>query len=44
MFHFEKYSNMNLLDLTVRDTKMGMLSRWKKVSPLDFQQYNHFKY
>ena len=21
-----------------------MLSRWKKVSPLDFQQYNHFKY
>ena len=20
-----------------------MLSRWKKVSPLDFQQYNHFK-
>ena len=21
-----------------------MLSRWKKVSPLDFKQYNHFKY
>ena len=27
----------------MRDTKIGMLSRWKKFS-LDFQQYNHFKY
>ena len=24
--------------------QIGMLSRWKKVFPLDFQQYNHFKY
>ena len=39
MFHFE-----NFLVFKVRDTKIGMLSRWKKVSPLDFQQYNHFKY
>ena len=26
-------------------TQIGMLSRWKKVSPLDFQRYyNHFKF
>ena len=41
---FRKYSNLNFRVFTVRDTKIGMLSRWKKVSPLDFQQYNHFKY
>ena len=29
---------------TVRDTKRGMLSRCKKVYPLDFQQYDLFKY
>ena len=28
----------------MRDTKIGMLSRWKLVSPLDFQQYNHSKH
>ena len=28
----------------MRDTKIRMLSRWKKASPLDFQQYDHFKY
>ena len=41
---FRKYSNLNFRVFTVRDTKIGMLSRWNKVSPLDFQQYNHFKY
>ena len=41
---FRKYSNLNFRVFTVRDTKIGMLSCWKKVSPLDFQQYNHFKY
>ena len=40
----QKYSNLNFWVFTVRDTKIGMLSRWKKVSSLDFQQYNHFKY
>ena len=28
----------------MRDAKIGMLSRWKKASRLDFQEYNHFKY
>ena len=41
---FRKYSNLNFQVFTVRDTKKGMLFRWKKVSSLDFQQYNHFKY
>ena len=40
----QKYSNLNFRVFTVRGTKIGMLSRWKKVSSLDFQQYNHFKY
>ena len=41
---FRKYSSLNFRVFTVRDTKRGMLSPWKKVSPLDFQQFNHFKY
>ena len=41
---FQKYSNLNFRVFKVRDTKIGMLSPWKKVSQLDFQQFNHFKF
>ena len=41
---FRKYSSLKFRVFTVRDTKRGMLSPWKKVSPLDFRQFNHFKY
>ena len=40
---FRKYSNLNFRVSTVRDTKIRILSRWKKSFPL-IQQYNHFKY
>ena len=30
MFLFRKHSNLNFRVFTVRDTKIGMLSRWKK--------------
>ena len=33
---FRKYSSLNFRVFTVRDIKIGMLSGWKKVSPLDF--------
>ena len=39
-----KYSNLNFRVFTVRNTKIGILSQLKKAPPLDFQQYNHFKY
>ena len=32
---------LNFRVFIVRDTKIGMRPRWKKGSPLDFQQYNH---
>ena len=44
MFLFRKYSNLNFRVFTVRDTKIGNAVSLKNVSPLDFQQYNHFKY
>ena len=40
---FRKYSNLNFGVFTVRDTKIGMLSHWKK-SVLLIQQVNHFSY
>ena len=44
MFVQVSISDLNFRVFTVRDTKVGMLYCLKKVSPLDFPQYNHFKY
>ena len=43
-FHFENIANLKFEVFTVGDTKIGMLSCWRKVSALDFQLYNHFNY
>ena len=40
-----KIQQFELPSFTVRDTKIGNYAvSLKKVSPLDFQQYNYFKY
>ena len=44
MFHFENIAIWTYEFTQCVKTKKGMLSRCKKGSPLDFQQFNHFKY
>ena len=44
MFHFENATIWTSRVFTVRDTKIGMLSRWKNSLSSWFSAVNHFKY